>query len=68
MIEIINSMIMNFKIVIQNALYDISVAPPDTETLASQLKEWLSAQPPLSMTLLHWARYLVYLTEQLMVV
>lgn len=24
---------------------NISVAPPDTETLASQLKEWLSAQP-----------------------
>ena len=45
MIEIINSMIMNFKIVIQNALYNISVAPPDTETLAPQLKEWLSAQP-----------------------
>ena len=44
MIEIINSMIMNFKIVIQNTLYDISVAPPDIETLASQLKEWLSAQ------------------------
>ena len=44
MIEIINSMIMNFKIVIQNALYDISVAPPDIEKLAPQLKEWLSAQ------------------------
>ena len=44
MIETINSMIMNFKIVIQNALYNISVAPPDTETLAPQLKEWLSAQ------------------------
>ena len=45
MTEIINSMIMNFKIVIQNALYDISVASPDTETLAPQLEEWLSAQP-----------------------
>ena len=45
MIEIINSMIMNFKIVIQNALYNISVASPDIEKLASQLKEWLSAQP-----------------------
>lgn len=44
MIEIINSMIMNFKIVIQNALYDINVAPPDIEKLAPQLKEWLSAQ------------------------
>ena len=44
MTEIINSMIMNFKIVIQNALYDISVAPPDIEKLAPQLKEWLSAQ------------------------
>ena len=44
MIEIINSLIMNFKIVIQNALYDISVAPPDIEKLAPQLKEWLSAQ------------------------
>ena len=36
--------IMNFKVVIQNALYDINVALPDIETLASQLKEWLSAQ------------------------
>ena len=44
MIEIINSMIMNFKIVIQNALTDISVAPPDEEKLAPQLEEWLSAQ------------------------
>lgn len=48
MIEIIsaclNSAIMNFKITIQNALYDISVASPDTEKLAPQLKEWLSAQ------------------------
>lgn len=45
MIEIINLAIMNFKIVIQNALYDINVAPPDIEKLAPQLKEWLSAQP-----------------------
>ena len=49
MTEIINTYlkpaIINFKVVIQNTLYDISVAPPDTETLASQLKEWLSAQP-----------------------
>ena len=44
MIEIINLAIMNFKIVIQNALSNINVAPPDIETLASQLKEWLSAQ------------------------
>lgn len=45
MIENINLAIMNFKIVIQNALYNISVAPPDIEKLAPQLKEWLSAQP-----------------------
>ena len=48
MIEIIsaclNSAIMNFKITIQNALYGISMAPPDIEKLAPQLKEWLSAQ------------------------
>lgn len=44
MTEIINSAIMNFEVVIQNVLYDISVASPDTETLASQIKEWLSAQ------------------------
>ena len=44
MIENINLAIMNFKIVIQNALYDINVAPPDIEKLAPQLKEWLSAQ------------------------
>ena len=44
MIENINLAIMNFKIVIQNALYNISVAPSDTEKLAPQLKEWLSAQ------------------------
>ena len=45
MTEIINLAIMNFKVVIQNALYDINVAPPDIEKLAPQLKEWLSAQP-----------------------
>lgn len=44
MIEIINLAIMNFKIVIQNALSNINVAPPDEEKLASQLEEWLSAQ------------------------
>ena len=44
MIENINLAIMNFKIVIQNALYNISVAPPDIEKLAPQLEEWLSAQ------------------------
>ena len=48
MIEIINTYlkpaIMNFKVVIQNALYDINVVPPDIERLAPQLKEWLSAQ------------------------
>lgn len=38
-------MVINLNIIIQNALYNINVAPPDTETLASQLKEWLSAQP-----------------------
>lgn len=45
MIEIINLAIINFKVVIQNALYNISVAPPDIEKLSPQLKEWLSAQP-----------------------
>ena len=48
MIEIIGAYlkpaIMNFKVVIQNALYDISVTSPDIEKLAPQLKEWLSAQ------------------------
>lgn len=48
MIEIINTYlspaIINFKTVIQNALCDISVASPDTETLVFQLKGWLSAQ------------------------
>ncbi len=45
MIENINFAIMNFKIVIQNALSNINVAPPDEEKLAPQLEEWLSAQP-----------------------
>ena len=53
MIEIISAclipicvyiIIINLIIVIHGALYDINVAPPDIETLASQLKEWLSAQ------------------------
>ena len=44
MIENINLAIMNFKVVIQNALYNINVASPDIEKLAPQLKEWLSAQ------------------------
>lgn len=53
MIEIISAclipiciyiIIINLNVVIHGALYDISVAPPDIETLASQLKEWLSAQ------------------------
>ena len=44
MIENINLAIMNFKVVIQNALYDINMASPDIEKLAPQLKEWLSAQ------------------------
>lgn len=38
-------LIKSLYIVIQCALMDVNVAPPDTETLASQLKEWLSAQP-----------------------
>ena len=41
----LNPAIINLKAVIQNNLYDINAAPSDTETLASQLKEWLSAQP-----------------------
>ena len=54
MIEIISAclipiyvyiIIINLIIVIHGALYGISVAPPDTETLAPQLKKWLSAQP-----------------------
>ena len=53
MIEIISAclipiciyiIIINFNILIYGALYDISVAPPDIEKLAPQLKEWLSAQ------------------------
>ena len=44
MTENINFAIMNFKVTIQNALTNINVAPPDIETLAPQLKEWLSAQ------------------------
>lgn len=44
MIEIINLAIMNFEVAIQNVLYNISVASPDVEKLAPQLKEWLSAQ------------------------
>ena len=53
MIEIISAclipiciyiIIININIIIHGALYGISVAPPDIETLASQLKEWLSAQ------------------------
>ena len=53
MIEIISAclipiciyiIITNLNIVIHGALYGISVAPPDIEKLAPQLKEWLSAQ------------------------
>lgn len=53
MIEIISAclipiciyiIIMNLNIIIHGALYDISVASPDEEKLAPQLKEWLSAQ------------------------
>lgn len=53
MIEIISAclipiciyiIVINLNIVIHGALYDISVAPPDIERLAPQLKEWLSAQ------------------------
>ena len=36
--------IIIFKMAIPNGLYNINVASPNTETLASQLKEWLSAQ------------------------
>lgn len=42
--EIINLAIMNFKVVIQDALSNINVAPPDEEKLAPQLEEWLNAQ------------------------
>lgn len=41
----LNPAIINLKAVIQNTLRDINAASSDTETLASQLKEWLSAQP-----------------------
>ena len=41
----LNPAIINLKAIIQNNLCDISAVPSDTETLASQLKEWLSAQP-----------------------
>ena len=53
MIEIISAclipiciyiIIINLNVVIHGALYGISVAPPDIEKLAPQLKEWLSAQ------------------------
>lgn len=53
MIEIISAclipiciyiIIINLNILNYGALYDISVAPPDIEKLAPQLKEWLSAQ------------------------
>lgn len=54
MIEIISAclipvcvciIVINLNILIYGALYGISVAPPDIEKLAPQLKEWLSAQP-----------------------
>ena len=53
MIEIISACLIpicvciiaiNISVVIHSALYDISVASPDIEKLAPQLKEWLSAQ------------------------
>ena len=53
MIEIISACLIpiciyiiaiNINIIIHGALYGISVAPPDIEKLAPQLKEWLSAQ------------------------
>ena len=53
MIEIISACLIpicvciiaiNTIIVIHGALYGISVASPDIEKLAPQLKEWLSAQ------------------------
>lgn len=53
MIEIISACLIpvciyiiaiNINVVIHGALYGISVAPPDIEKLAPQLKEWLSAQ------------------------
>ena len=36
--------IRNLRMIIHGALYGISVASPDIEKLAPQLKEWLSAQ------------------------
>lgn len=36
--------VININVVIYGALYGISVASPDIEKLAPQLKEWLSAQ------------------------
>lgn len=53
MIEIISAclipicvwiIVININVVIYGALYGISVASPDIEKLAPQLKEWLSAQ------------------------
>ena len=53
MIEIISACLIpicvciiaiNINIIIHGALYGISVASPDIEKLAPQLKEWLSAQ------------------------
>lgn len=41
----LNPAIINLKAIIQNTLCDINAASSDTKTLASQLKEWLSAQP-----------------------
>ena len=41
----LNPAIINLKAIIQNTSCDINAAPSDTETLASQLKEWLSVQP-----------------------
>lgn len=38
-------LIKSLYIVIQCALMDVNVAPPDEEKLAPQLEEWLSAQP-----------------------
>lgn len=41
----LNPAIINLKTTIQNIPCDINATPSDTETLASRLKEWLSAQP-----------------------
>lgn len=40
----LNSAIINFEATILNIPCGINTTPPNTETLASQLKEWLSAQ------------------------